>query len=55
MLETWLTHGGTYDPSRLLVTDWPVTDAESAVPIFRPYRQRWAVEDIYRFVRDTLG
>ena len=29
----------------LLITDWPVEDAESAVRIFRMYRQRWAVED----------
>jgi hypothetical protein len=39
----------------LLITDWPVTDAESAVRIFQMYRQRWAVEDSFRFVKDTLG
>lgn len=39
----------------LLVTDWPVTDADSAVRIFRMYRQRWAVEDSFQFVKDTLG
>jgi hypothetical protein len=39
----------------LLVTDWPVTDADSAVRIFCMYRQRWAVEDSFRFVKDTLG
>ncbi len=39
----------------LLVTDGPVTDADSAVRIFRMYRQRWAVEDNFKFVNDTLG
>jgi len=39
----------------LLITDWSVTDAQSAVRIFQMYRQRWAVEDSFRFVKDTLG
>ena len=39
----------------LLLTDWPVTDALSAVRIFRMYRQRWAVEDSFRFIKDILG
>jgi len=39
----------------LLVTDWPVTDADAAVRIFQMYRQRWAVEDSFRFVKDALG
>lgn len=39
----------------LLVTDWPVTDADTALRIFQMYRQRWAVEDSFRFVKDTLG
>jgi hypothetical protein len=39
----------------LLITDWPVEDAESAVRIFRMYRQRWAVEDSFKFTKDVLG
>jgi hypothetical protein len=39
----------------LLVTDWPITDADRAVRIFRMNRQRWAVEDSFKFVKDTLG
>jgi hypothetical protein len=39
----------------LLVTDWSVTDADAAVRIFQMYRQRWAVEDSFHFVKDTLG
>lgn len=39
----------------LLITDWPVEDAESAVRIFRMYRQRWAVEDSFKFTKDALG
>lgn len=46
--------GTNLDPW-LLITDWPVTDAASALRIFRMYRQRWAVEDSFRFVKDILG
>jgi hypothetical protein len=38
----------------LLISDWPVTDAESAVLVFRMYRQRWAVEDSFKFTKDCL-
>jgi hypothetical protein len=41
--------------SWLLITDWPVEDAESAVRIFRMYRQRWAVEDSFKFTKGILG
>jgi hypothetical protein len=39
----------------LLITDWPVEDEESAVRIFRMYRQRWAVEDSFKFTKEVLG
>jgi hypothetical protein len=39
----------------LLITDWPVEDAESAVRIFRMYRQSWAVEDSFKFIKQVLG
>lgn len=39
----------------LLLTDWPVVDAPSAVRIFRMYRQRWAAEDSFKFTKDCLG
>jgi hypothetical protein len=39
----------------LLLTDWPVADAASAVRVFRMYRQRWAVEDCFKFTKDVLG
>lgn len=39
----------------LLITDWPVTDAESALRIFRMYRQRWGVEDAFKFTKECLG
>lgn len=46
--------GTTLEPW-VLLTDWPVTDAEGAVRIFSMYRQRWAVEDSFRFLKDILG
>ncbi len=39
----------------LLVTDWPVVDGPSALRIFRMYRQRWAVEDSFKFSKECLG
>jgi len=39
----------------LLLTDWPVTDAASAVRVFQMYRQRWAVEDCFKFTKEVLG
>lgn len=39
----------------LLLTDWPVEDAESAVRVFRMYRERWAVEDAFKFTKEVLG
>ncbi len=56
--EVWLVQvrvlGVNWDPW-LLLTDWPVTDAESAVRIFTMYRQRWSVEDSFKFLKTCLG
>jgi hypothetical protein len=46
---------GTQLKPWILITDWPVKDEKAAVRIFRMYRQRWAVEDSFRFIKDTLG
>jgi hypothetical protein len=46
---------GTHMTPWLLLTDWPVTASESALRIFRMYRQRWAVEDAFKFTKQTLG
>ena len=39
----------------LLLTDWPVTDEQSATRIFTMYRQRWGVEDSFKFLKTCLG
>jgi hypothetical protein len=56
--DLWLVEvrllGTSLEPWRL-ITDWPVNDTESAVLIFRMYRQRWAVEDAFKFSKDCLG
>jgi hypothetical protein len=56
--ELWLVEvrllGTQMEPWQLL-TDHPVTDSESALRIFRMYRQRWAVEDAFKFSKETLG
>lgn len=56
--EIWLVEVevlGSHQKPWLLITDWPVTDAESAVRAFRMYRQRWAVEDSFKFTKEILG
>jgi hypothetical protein len=54
---TWLVQvqvvHSTLEPW-LLITDLPVTDAGSAVLVFRMYRQRWAVEDSFKFTKKCL-
>ncbi len=56
--EVWLVEvrvlGVGWEPW-LLLTDWPTTDAQSAVRIFTMYRQRWSVEDSFKFLKTCLG
>ena len=56
--DVWLVEvrvlGVDWEPW-LLVTDWPVTDAQSALRIFTMYRQRWSVEDSFKFLKTCLG
>jgi hypothetical protein len=56
--EVWLVQvvvlGTNWEPW-LLLTDWPVTDASSVVRIFTMYRQRWSVEDSFKFLKTCLG
>jgi hypothetical protein len=39
----------------LLLTDWPVQDEQGALRVFRIYRERWAVEDCFKFTKQVLG
>ena len=56
--DVWLVEvrvlGVDWEPW-LLLTDWPVEDAQSAVRIFTMYRQRWSVEDSFKFLKTCLG
>ena len=56
--DVWLVEvrvlGVDWEPW-LLLTDWPVRDAQSAVRIFTMYRQRWSVEDSFKFFKTCLG
>ena len=38
----------------LLLTDWPITTAEEAVRIFTMYRQRWSVEEGFKFSKECV-
>jgi len=42
-------------PAWLLLTDLPVNDEEQATHVFRMYRQRWAVEDSFKFTKTCLN
>ena len=56
--ELWLVEVrllGTKLEPWLLLTDWPVTDAASALHVFCMYRQRWAVEESFKFTKTCLG
>jgi Transposase DDE domain len=56
--EVWLVEIhilGTDQEPWLLLTDWPVTDEQSATRIFTMYRQRWGVEDSFKFLKTCLG
>jgi hypothetical protein len=56
--ELWLVEVrllGTKLAPWLLITDWPVTDEATALHVFRMYRQRWAVEDSFKFTKTCLG
>lgn len=39
----------------LLLTDHPVETAEQALRVFQMYRERWAIEDCFKFTKDVLG
>jgi hypothetical protein len=56
--DVWLVEvrvlGVDWDPW-LLLTDWPVQDAQSTLRIFPMYRQRWSVEDSFKFLKTCLG
>lgn len=44
----------TLDPW-LLLTDWEVATEAQALRIFQMYRQRWGVEDSFKFTKECLG
>lgn len=55
--QVWLVEvrivGSNWEPW-LLLTDWPVEDGPTAVRIFQMYRQRWAVEDSFKFTKECV-
>lgn len=56
--EVWLVEVQLPDTKLkpwLILTDWPVTGPADARRIFLMYRQRWAVEDSFKFTKECLG
>jgi hypothetical protein len=56
--ELWLVEVRLPDTGMepwLLLTDWEVESKASAVRVFTMYRQRWAVEDSFKFIKECLG
>jgi len=39
----------------LLLTDWELVTEAQVLRIFQMYRQRWGVEDCFKFTKDCLG
>lgn len=56
--EVWLVQvyleGLNWEPW-WLITDIPVTDAASATKVFSIYKQRWSIEDAFKFTKECLG
>ncbi len=56
--EVWLVQvfleGLKWEPW-WLITDMPVVDEASATKVFRIYRQRWSIEDAFKFTKECLG
>ena len=56
--EVWLVEVRLEDTNLepwLLLTDWPIADEQGAWTVFRMYRQRWSVEDAFKFTKEVLG
>jgi hypothetical protein len=39
----------------VLLTDWPVQSAEEAQRVFQMYRQRWSIEDAFKFTKECVN
>lgn len=39
----------------LLITDHPVSTEQEGLRVFRMYRERWAIEDCFKFTKEVLG
>lgn len=55
--QVWLMRAQVLgSSSRLwLITDHPIESAEDAQRVFQMYRMRWAVEDAFKFIKQSLG
>jgi hypothetical protein len=56
--EVWLVEVhivGTHQDPWLLLTDWPVTDEQSAARIFTMYRERQGRRGSFKFLKTCLG
>ena len=47
--------GGAGGEPWWLITDLPVRDQQSAIKVFSIYRQRWNIEDVFKFTKECLG
>ena len=55
--QVWLVRAQVLGSSsrQWLMTDHPVETAEDAQRVFQMYRMRWAVEDAFKFIKQSLG
>lgn len=55
--QVWLLRAQVLGTSQRLwlTTDHPVKTAEDAQRVFQMYRMRWAVEDAFKFIKQSLG
>lgn len=55
--QVWLMRAQVLGSSNRLwlLTDHPIESAEEAQRVFQMYRMRWAVEDAFKFIKQSLG
>ena len=55
--DVWLMRAQVFGSNtRLcLMTDHPVDTTQAAQRVFQMYRTRWAIEDAFKFIKQSLG
>lgn len=56
--QVWFGRGalvGDQSGALVLLSDWPIDSEAQALRVFQMYRQRWGVEESFKFSKECLG